>query len=215
MQAARVILSIPTCRCALRLGLNRCNPQFVSVPDPQRALVFEPGVGGHQPKPVRLMLSIAAMLAFASALAFAQPPASAAIGHLVTLSSSSQGSSTQVHAGEIVREIDDPSNGNHWLLVRNADHPAGPGLLLLVSAAHIQAMQAEPVVEPVLPVIRTGDRVIVEENTPLVDARLEAVAMSPAMAGSPFNVLLSIGGRIIRAVATGPGRATLQEEAAR
>jgi flagella basal body P-ring formation protein FlgA len=44
---------------------------------------------------------------------------------------------------------------------------------------------------------------------------LEAVAMSPAMAGSSLNVRLSIGGKVIRAVASGPGRAIVQEEAGR
>lgn len=58
-----------------------------------------------------------------------------------------------------------------------------------------------------LPVIRTGDRLIVEENTALVEARLEAVALGPAQPGSSFNVRLVAGGKIVRAVALGPGRA--------
>ena len=203
MQSAQVILSSPT----------------RWVPHPRRAFVFAPRVGGHEPKPVRLILSIAVMLAIAAPAVFAQPPASSATGHLVMLSSSSANSSSQAPAAEIVREIDDPSNGNHWLLVHNAEHPAGPGLLLLVSAARTQTRQSEPGpgvrAEPVFPIIRAGDRVIVEENTPLVEARLEAVAMSPAMAGSSFNARLNIGGKVIRAVATGPGRAIFQEEVAR
>ena len=162
-----------------------------------------------------LIIVTAAMLAMAAPAAFGQAPESSGAGHLVMLSSPALRASAQVPAGEIVREIDDPSNGDHWLLVHNADHPAGPGLLLLVSAARVQARQIGPVVEPVVPVIRAGDRVIVEENTPLVEARLEAVAMSPAMAGSALNVRLNIGGRVIRAVANGPGRAIFQEEAGR
>ena len=56
---------------------------------------------------------------------------------------------------------------------------------------------------------------MVEEHTPVVDARLEAVALNPAMAGSVFNVRLSVGGRTMRAVALGPGRAVLEGETRR
>ena len=165
----------------------------------------------------RSIMKMAAMLAMAAPAALGQATASTVAAHLVMLSSPAPGSSPRVPAGEVVREIDDPSNGDHWLLVHNADHPAGPGLLLLVSAERIRPRQAGPgpKVEPVLPVIRAGDRVIVEENTPVVEAQLEAVAMSPAMAGSSLNVRLSIGGKVIRAVASGPGRAIVQEEAGR
>jgi flagella basal body P-ring formation protein FlgA len=58
-------------------------------------------------------------------------------------------------------------------------------------------------------VIRAGDRLIVEENTAVVEARLEAVALGAAAPGSTFNVRLRIGGRVLRAVALGPGRAAL------
>ena len=44
----------------------------------------------------------------------------------------------------------------------------------------------------------------------MADSRLEAVALSPATVGSPFNVRLTMGGRIVRAVALGPGRAVLR-----
>jgi len=163
------------------------------------------------------MTRILAVLALALPAALGLAPAFSQAKHLVIFSSPALNSSSQLPAGEILREIDDPSNGNHWLLVRNADHPAGPGLLLLVSAGRILPVQAGPrlSVEPILPVIRTGDRVVVEENTPLVEARLEAVAMSPGTTGSTLNLRLNIGGKVIRAVVTGPGRAILQEEAAR
>jgi hypothetical protein len=126
--------------------------------------------------------------------------------------------------GELVREIDDPNNGDRWLLTRNESHPGGPGLLMLVSTARIDSVdpagprrpnQAGPEAEIPAPIIRAGDRVILEENTPVVEARLEAVAMGPALAGAPFNVRLSIGGRVVRAVAITPGRAVFQEETQR
>jgi hypothetical protein len=128
-------------------------------------------------------------------------------------------------AGELVREIDDPNNGDRWLLTRDESHPGGPGLLMLVSTARINPAinpavlrnptQKSPQVETPAPIIRAGDLVILEENTPVVQARLEAVAMGPALAGAPFSVRLSIGGRVVRAVAIMPGRAVFEEETQR
>jgi hypothetical protein len=124
--------------------------------------------------------------------------------------------------GEIVREIDDPHTGVRWLLTRDSAHPGGPGRLSPVSATLNTRRPDELGNNPndpsdpndsVLPVIHTGDRLIVEENTPVVEARLEAVALSPAAAGSPLNVRLRIGGRVLRAVAVAPGRAALVNEA--
>jgi predicted secreted protein len=61
-------------------------------------------------------------------------------------------------------------------------------------------------------VIHTGDALILEENTALVEARLEAVALGPAVSGLAFNVRLKIGGNVVRAVALGPGRAAFAPE---
>ncbi len=120
---------------------------------------------------------------------------------------------TAVRPGaEIFREIDDEATGGRWLLERDADHPGGPGRMVLAArglnvpggsgSAQIRAARAS-----LLPVIRAGDRVIVEENTPVVETRLEAVALAPALAGSVFEVRLEIGGKIVRAVALAAGRA--------
>jgi hypothetical protein len=122
--------------------------------------------------------------------------------------------------GEIVREIDDPHTGERWLLLRNDQVPGGPGRLVLVhrnepGGAVRQAVgrvAAEAGATPVPPVIRSGDRLIVEEHTAVVDAVLEARALAPAAAGSALAVRLTIGGRVVRAVALGPGRAALQPE---
>jgi hypothetical protein len=118
--------------------------------------------------------------------------------------------------GEVVREIDDPHTGDRWLLVRNDLVPGGPGRLVLV-AAH-RNLAGGAIVQPageareaeVLPVIRAGDRLIVEEHTARVDVVLEARALAPAAAGSAFDVRLTIGGNRVRAIALGPGRAALQ-----
>jgi len=71
---------------------------------------------------------------------------------------------------------------------------------------------AAPVELRFLPVIHAGDRLVVEEHTPVVDALLEARALNPATQGSAFEARLSIGGRVVRVVALGPGRAELQPE---
>ena len=65
---------------------------------------------------------------------------------------------------------------------------------------------------PALPVIHAGDRLIVEENSSVVEARLEAVALGPAAVGSLLQARLRIGGRVVRVVALASGRAEFQSE---
>jgi len=115
----------------------------------------------------------------------------------------------------VVRAIDDPATGQCWLLERDPRYPGGPGRLVLVprgaGAAGAGSKKAEPGLPVVLakltPVIRAGDRLVVEQRTAVVDARLGAIALGPAAAGAEFNARLEIGGRAVRAVALGPGRA--------
>ena len=61
--------------------------------------------------------------------------------------------------------------------------------------------------------IRAGDKLVVEEHSLTTDAYLEGVALGPAGQGTALNVRLSIGGRVVRAVAVAPGRATLEAAA--
>ena len=126
-----------------------------------------------------------------------------------------------VPSGEILREIDDPHNGDRWLLMRDDRHPGGPGLLLLVAATRSIPSTASVSVpasapsqsqqESSTPIIRTGDRVIVEEDTPVASSRLEAVALNPARPGAMFNARLVLGGRVVRVSALAAGRAILAE----
>jgi hypothetical protein len=154
----------------------------------------------------------------AASMVCAQSPGEHHPGAQVLLSSGGLVSSLvgNLANGEIVREIDDPNIlGDRWLLVRNDVYPGGPGRLVLV-AAHRKALRPRAASETeearLLPVIRAGDRLVVEEHTRVVDALLEARALSPAALGSALDARLMIGGRVVRAVALGPGRAALQPE---
>ncbi len=123
--------------------------------------------------------------------------------------------------GEVLREIDDVHTGDRWLLIRNEQTPGGPGRLVLVSADHNGIASTarrgvghtEEAVAP--PIIRSGDRLIIEKHTAVVDAVLEARAVTPAAVGAAFDVRLTLGGKVVRAVALGPGRAAFQETGAR
>jgi hypothetical protein len=119
-------------------------------------------------------------------------------------------------AAGLLREIDDPSSGTRWLLVRDQSNPGGPGRLELVTPeSNPEALGTRarvPLVAQIrpVPVIRAGDKLVVEEHSATTDAYLEGVALGPAVRGSALNVRLSIGGRMVRAVAVAPGRAALQ-----
>ncbi len=147
--------------------------------------------------------------------------------HLI-LTSHSESLSGQFPGRRVLREIDDPHTGDRWLLMPNPANPGGPGRLVRYAApgpdtpgpgrrwaspAGLRPAPAPALVpEALLPVIRTGDSLIVEENTALVEARLEAIALGPAASGSPLLVRLRIGGNVVRAVALGPGRAAFAVE---
>src|ERR1017187_626708 len=72
------------------------------------------GGGGPQPPPRTLLSS----------------PVSAQSGHPV--------------AGRVVREIDDPHSGNHWLLIDDPNSPGGPGRMILSSTVPADGVQSMP-----------------------------------------------------------------------
>lgn len=122
-------------------------------------------------------------------------------------------------AVEVFREIDDPHTGDRWLLTRDPGRPGGPGRMVLAAVGPGRASQAGPgsanllsVSSKLLPVIHTGDPLIVEETTAVVETRMAATALGPALVGSTFSVRLSIGGSVVRAIALGPGRARFAAE---
>jgi len=131
------------------------------------------------------------------------------------LSSGSLAAQGTAADGDLLREIDDVHNGDRWLLLRNPVHPGGPGLLVRHELRKKQnrtetetaATQSPLSPPPSIPVIRSGDRLIVEEDTPVVSSHLEATAIGSATAGSVFEARLKIGGKVVRAIALGTGRA--------
>jgi hypothetical protein len=117
-------------------------------------------------------------------------------------------------AGQVVREIDDPNTGDRWLLMSGSGQPGGPGRLVLVAGLkELRQPGAGAAPSQPLPVIHSGDRLVVEENTALVQARLGAVALGPALLGGSLRLRLAIGGNVVEAVALGPGRAAFAQPA--
>ena len=119
-----------------------------------------------------------------------------------------------------LREIDDPKTGACWLLVRDESRPAGPGRLIQVAMreGHSGGQSAESAADTVSPakilaplpvLIRSGDRLIVEEHSSVVAMQLEAVALGPATVGKTLNARLKVGDKVVRVVALGVGRARL------
>ena len=60
------------------------------------------------------------------------------------------------------------------------------------------------------PVIHAGESVQVEEHSPVLDASLQAVALSSAASGGVLRVRLRIGGRVLRARAIAAGRVAME-----
>ncbi len=115
--------------------------------------------------------------------------------------------------GPVLREIEDPSTGDLWLLVRDLSRPAGPGRLVLArQRMNTPDGAAEPSIARERPVIRIGDALVVEEHTAAVDARLEAVALESATKNAHFRARLKIGGKVVRVVAVSPGHAEFAPE---
>lgn len=107
-----------------------------------------------------------------------------------------------------LRVIDDPSTGARWILYASVH--GGPGELvrtpLSFAVSPAAAQPQSPAPAPSAAVIRGGDPVMIEEHTPVADARLEAVALAPAHLGARLQVRLKLGGHMVSAIALGPGR---------
>ena len=152
-------------------------------------------------------------------VALAALAVAAAIGQPVPAPLSSTGAAEVIlepaPRGEVYREIDDPHTGIHWLLLRENGHPGGPGRLVPVWRDSAPGRTAANPASQMRPVIRTGDRLQVEENSAVVEAHLEGIALGTAAVGGAVSVRLLLGGRILAAVALGPGRVVVGSEVRR
>lgn len=135
--------------------------------------------------------------------------------------------SEQLRRGElqeqVVREIDDLHTGDRWLLMRDAGSGGGPGRMVLAGKASQETTggsknrtQERPLPKTVSAkrmmnpsVIHIGDPVIVEENSPNMQARFEGLALGNASLGAFLNVRLAIGNKVVRVRAIDRGKAAL------
>jgi hypothetical protein len=139
-----------------------------------------------------------------------------------------QGAATPAAAptGRVVRTIEDPGTGARWLLICDANDPGGPGRLIagkntgtFANTGSLAAggepgknkVHGSTVVHgnTIAAAVRAGDLLIVEEHTATAEAYLQGVAQAAAAVGSLVNVRLKAGGKLVRAVVLGPGRAAL------
>jgi len=185
-----------------------------------------PRIGGRLPGGNGMKLGITSVVGAAilgsswglawTSLAAVQAPLDNRPWPSARVSSAPKGAPEMPARDTILREINDPNTGARWLLVRGSDQPGAPGRLIMAAipaGSSVRPAELTPAVT--LPVIHTGDRLIVEENTALIQARLEASALGPAAVGSPLKVRLLLGGAVVRAVALGPGRASFAMAAGR
>jgi hypothetical protein len=116
---------------------------------------------------------------------------------------------------KMFREITDSNSGARWILWSDPAHPGGPGYLAPAPReAGTEALKnstdrSDLNVAIAAPCIHVGDKIVVEEHTAAADVTLQAMAMEPAGMGSSFQARLRFGGKVVGAVALGPGRATL------
>jgi len=119
-----------------------------------------------------------------------------------------------------VREIFDRSSGDRWILQRDETGSPGPGrMVLMTSPARPMDSRGrerasshkrrEGNSTALVPIIHTGERLIVEEYTAKIEAWLEGVALGQATTGAVLAVRLKMGGRTVMAIAQAPGRAVI------
>lgn len=110
---------------------------------------------------------------------------------------------------QVLRSIYDPVFGGCWLLVSDPEHPGGPGRLVPADLSHQLTGSREVRPNPLVVVIRAGDKLLLEAHTRTADTWLDAVALGPARTGASLLARLRFDNRVVRVVATAPGRATL------
>lgn len=112
---------------------------------------------------------------------------------------------SSVTRGPLQREIVDPCLGTRWQLIADTQHPERPGRLVPVDFRLLRAASARPRESPSAPIsppaatlaappiIRPGNRITVTQQTSILRARFQAVALESAAAGQTLRVRL-LGG---------------------
>ena len=117
-----------------------------------------------------------------------------------------------------VRALEDPSSHRGWLVMRYLARPEWPGRVVPLAqqsfcgddaslprgraGARIALSGAEIV-------IRAGETLIVVEDTKAAHVELAATALGNARRGEVISARLRTGGKLVKMIATGPGRAVL------
>jgi hypothetical protein len=140
--------------------------------------------------------------------------------------------------GDMSRDLIDPCLGSHWQLKVNPEHPGWPARLVLVgadagsgSSSAGRSEAARHTLDRISPfadeglqhfetltlpmAIRAGESLIVEQDSPVLHAEFQAIALASASVGQGMRVRLSGGataplsikGKVISVIATGAGRA--------
>lgn len=112
----------------------------------------------------------------------------------------------------LITEIDDVQLSTRWILRGDPAHPGGPGVMTPERYSKGVFRNTSSLAVAAQPVIHGGDQVIVEEKSAVVEARLVAIALGSATAGTSFQARLQIGGKVVRVMALGDGRAMLVPE---
>jgi hypothetical protein len=109
--------------------------------------------------------------------------------------------------------------GSCWTLEPNAAHPEGPGQWreererggcgTAPHAGNREGLTPGTARIPVRPIIRSGDRLTIEDDSDRVETRLQGVALGSAAPGEIFPVRLPTTQSEMRAIALSSGRARL------
>ena len=145
---------------------------------------------------IRYMGRAAGMLTVASILVLG----------LVAQPVAQQAAQENVSGERVVMEKTDPATGARWVLMCDAASSGGPGRWVLAEAG-----MGSGAFSAKRPVIRSGDRIVVEEQTAVSEAWLEATALTSAGAGGDLRARIAIGERTVTVRAIAAGRAELKE----
>ena len=114
-----------------------------------------------------------------------------------------------------MRIIEDPATHRRWVLERNSDHPAGPGLLIPVRGdgsccfCSIEETPSRRTGFQIQPIVHAGDALVLVEDARNWHAEMEAVALSYGSPGDSIMVRLRIGGKVTRATVVSRTRAVV------